>query len=86
MRFMHKFSANLKTRWSPRFPFKVETIFVTSYIKVLLFPWYLRKNVTNKCDLQFLFFKKKIMEEKKSWNYYLHNLEGPSTQTIAIKL
>lgn len=41
IRFMHRFSANLKMRWSPRFPFSVDIILVTSYIKVLLFPWYL---------------------------------------------
>ncbi|KAJ0828407.1 hypothetical protein HanRHA438_Chr17g0836841 [Helianthus annuus] len=42
MRFMHKFSANLHTRCSPRFPFNVDRIFVTSYINDLFFPWYLQ--------------------------------------------
>ena len=46
MRFMHKFSASLNIRWSPRFAFSAEIILVTSYIKVLLFPWYLQKGAS----------------------------------------
>lgn len=47
IRFIHKFSANLSTRWSPRFTFKAEIILVISYINVLVFPWYLQKKGTN---------------------------------------
>ena len=82
IRFMHKFSANLNTRWSPRFPLSAEIIFVTSYIKALLLPWYLESNRTKHLRVPQITRKKHRIKFYQQQNRTIHQNKTLKNTTI----
>ena len=67
IKFMHKFSANLKRRCSPRLPLIIDIIFVTSYINALLFPWYLNNTLVHRKLCIIIVHRRNISIPQCSW-------------------